>query len=236
MQAASRASHILKVISKVGQVSVLDLSQELKVSVETIRRDLKLLDKKGELVRVHGGAIGKQYKDEGTSFNNRAGNNIDDKKHLVEQVVSNIYEGSVIGLDASSSSWLVAQAIPDIRCTVVTNSINNISVLCGKKNISIISLGGYFSEKYKAFYGLIARNTLSEMALDLCVISCVGFDEKSGVWDSNEYNYEIKKTFIEVSDKVILLADKSKYKKKSLLKICDLDEIDMLISNAILNN
>lgn len=46
MQAASRASHILKVISKVGKVSVLDLSEELKVSVETIRRDLKLLDKK----------------------------------------------------------------------------------------------------------------------------------------------------------------------------------------------
>lgn len=236
MQATSRASHILKVISKVGKVSVLDLSQELKVSVETIRRDLKLLDEKGELIRVHGGAIGKQYKDEGISFNHRVENNIDDKKCLVDQVISNIYESSVIGLDASSSSWLVAQAIPDIRCTVVTNSINNISVLCGKKNISIISLGGYFSEKYKAFYGLIARNTLSEMALDLCVISCVGFDEQSGVWDSNEYNYEIKKTFIEVSDKVILLADKSKYKKKSLLKICDLDEIDMLISNAILNN
>ncbi len=53
------------------------------------------------------------------------------------------------------------------------------------------------------------------MALDLCVISCVGFDEQSGVWDSNEYNYEIKKTFIEVSEKVILLADKSKYKKRA---------------------
>ncbi len=232
MQAATRASYILKVIAKVGQVSVVDLSEELKVSVETIRRDLKLLDKKGELVRVHGGAVGKQYQDEGTSFNNRACSNIDDKKHLVDQVISNIYEGSVIGLDASSSSWLVAQSMPNIRCTVVTNSINNINVLCGKQNISIISLGGYFSEKYKAFYGMIARNTLSEMALDLCVISCVGFDEHSGVWDSNEYNYEIKKTFIDVSDKVILLADKSKYKKKGLLRICGLDEINLVISNA----
>ncbi|ELV8805441.1 DeoR/GlpR transcriptional regulator, partial [Vibrio vulnificus] len=57
----------------------------------------------------------------------------------------------------------------------------------------------------------------------------------TGVWDSNEYNYEIKKTFIEVSEKVILLADKSKYKKKSLLRICGLDEIDLLISNAAIN-
>ncbi|HAS8171832.1 TPA: DeoR/GlpR transcriptional regulator [Vibrio vulnificus] len=235
MQAASRASFIIKTISKVGQVSVVDLSEELNVSVETIRRDLKELDKKGEVVRVHGGAICKEYRDEGTSFNNRASSNVTDKMHLVEQVISNVYEGSVIGLDASSSSWLVAQSLPDIQCTVVTNSINNINVLCGKRNITIISLGGYFSEKYKAFYGMLAKNMLSEMALDLCVISCVGFDEDTGVWDSNEYNYEIKKTFIEVSEKVILLADKSKYKKKSLLRICGLDEIDLLISNAEIN-
>ena len=232
MQATTRASNILKVIAKIGQVSVTDLSEELNISVETIRRDLKALDKKGELVRVHGGAICKEYKDEGTSFNNRAHSNIDDKKYLVEQVISNLFEGAVIGLDASSSSWLVAQSMPDIRCSVVTNSINNINVLCGKKNITVISLGGYFSEKYKAFYGMIAQNTLSELSLDFCVISCVGFDEYSGVWDSNEYNYGIKKIFIAVSDKVILLADKSKYKKKGLLRICGLDDIDILVSNA----
>lgn len=235
MQAVTRASYILKTVSKAGQVSVTDLAQDLKVSVETIRRDLKDLDLKGELVRVHGGAMCKTYRDEGTSFNNRASSNINDKMHLVEQVVANIYEGSVIGLDASSSSWLVAQAMPDIQCTVVTNSINNINVLSGKRNITIISLGGYFSEKYKAFYGMLTKSTLSDMALDLCVISCSGFDEESGVWDSNEYNYEIKKTFINVSEKVILLADKSKYKKKSLLRICGLDEIDILISNATIN-
>lgn len=73
------------------------------------------------------------------------------------------------------------------------------------------------------------------MSLDVSVISCVGFDELSGVWDSNEYNYEIKKMFINVSEKVILLADKSKYKKKSLLKVCNFDEIDIVISNADVN-
>lgn len=221
MKSISRTNYILNVVNKSGKAFVTDLANDLDVSVETIR--------------VHGGAIGKNYKDEGTSFNNRANRNVNDKMDLVDQVISNIYEGSVIGLDASSSSWLVAQALPNMRCTVVTNSINNINVLSGKNNISIISLGGSFSEKYKAFYGLIARKTLAEMSLDVSVISCVGFDELSGVWDSNEYNYEIKKMFINVSEKVILLADKSKYKKKSLLKVCNFDEIDIVISNADVN-
>lgn len=235
MKSISRTNYILNVVNKSGKAFVTDLANDLDVSVETIRRDLKVLDEKGELIRVHGGAIGKNYKDEGTSFNNRANRNVNDKMDLVDQVISNIYEGSVIGLDASSSSWLVAQALPNMRCTVVTNSINNINVLSGKNNISIISLGGSFSEKYKAFYGIIARKTLAEMSLDVSVISCVGFDELSGVWDSNEYNYEIKKMFINVSEKVILLADKSKYKKKSLLKVCNFDEIDIVISNADVN-
>lgn len=232
MQAITRANFILGLISKVGQVSVQDLASELNVSVETIRRDLKTLDKKGELIRTHGGAISKRYIDEGTSFTNRASSNMQDKQDLAKQVIEHIYEGAAIGLDASSSSWLVAQALPDIRCTIVTNSLNNISVLSGKKNITIISLGGHYSEKYKSFYGLIAKNTLQEMALDLSVISCVGFDEHSGVWDSNEYNYEIKKTLIQVSSKNILIADKNKYKKRSLLKICNFCEIDILISNT----
>ncbi len=232
MQPITRKTHILKIIARSGQISVNDLSNELNVCVETIRRDLNFLEQKGELVRVHGGAMSKLYKDEGTSFNNRASSNISDKKFLVDKVISNIYEGSVIGLDASSSSWLVAQAIPNIKCTIVTNSINNINVLFGKNNISIISLGGYYSDKYKAFYGLIARNALAQLSLDLSVISCMGFDESSGVWDSNEYTYEIKKMFIEVSEKVILLADKSKYKKKGLFKICDFNEIDKVISNV----
>lgn len=74
---------------------------------------------------------------------------------LVDQVISNIYEGSVIGLDASSSSWLVAQALPNMRCTVVTNSINNINVLSGKNNISIISLVVLSLKSTKRFMGLL---------------------------------------------------------------------------------
>lgn len=232
MQTLSRASYILSVISKVGKVSVHELSEELDVSLETIRRDLKRLDDKGELIRVHGGAVCKEYKDEGTSFNKRASNNIDDKKHLVEKALSYIYKGAVIGLDASSSSWHVAQAMPDIECTVVTNSVNNINVLSGKRNITIICLGGFYSEKYKAFYGMLTKNALSEMSLDLCFISCSGFEEAGSVWDSNEYNYDIKGEFIKSSETSILLADKSKRNKKSLLKICDFTDLDILISNS----
>ena len=182
MNAASRVSHILKEVSDAGQVSAIELAEELNVSVETIRRDLRKLDEREELVRVHGGAICKAYKDEGASFNKRASNNVQDKKIIVGQAISHVYEGAIIGLDASSSSWHVAQAIPDIKCTIVTNSLNNVVALAGKKNISVINLGGIYSDKYKAFYGLMTKTALDNLSLDLCFISCSGYVVGEGVW------------------------------------------------------
>lgn len=231
-----RKTQIVNLVNNVKHISVEELASTFSVSVETIRRDLKTLDKNGLLVRVHGGATSKETCDVGTSFVHRAKSNVEDKQQLVEIAISLIKKQSVIGLDASSSSWLLAQSMPNIQCTVVTNSINIINALEKKNNINIISIGGNYSEKYKSFYGIIARNTLSKMSLDLCFISCVGVDLNSGVWDSNEYNYEIKQSLMSVSNKTILIADKSKLNKRSLLKICDLDELDCLITNAMITS
>lgn len=87
MKSISRTNYILNVVNKSGKAFVTDLANDLDVSVETIRRDLKVLDEKGELIRVHGGAIGKNYKDEGTSFNNRANRNVNDKMDLVDRSI-----------------------------------------------------------------------------------------------------------------------------------------------------
>lgn len=228
-----RKKKIVDYVNTNQEATVEELANMFNVSVETIRRDLKALDEKELLVRVHGGATIKQTNDVGTSFNNRAKNNIESKQLLVDEAMGEISEGAVIGLDASSSSWLFAQAMPNILCTVVTNSINVILALEKKRNISIISLGGNYSEKYKAFYGKNANDNLREMNLDLCIISCVGFSESSGVWDSNEYNCDIKKTLISVSDKSILIADKSKLNRKSLLRICNYSDINLVITDAI---
>ncbi|NVD05848.1 DeoR/GlpR transcriptional regulator [Vibrio sp. JPW-9-11-11] len=236
MKVQLRQGQILAQLKKFGQVSVMDLVQSLNVSPETIRRDLASMEKRGELSRVHGGAVIRDLRDEGRSFNARAGVNSTEKKQLVEQVLSHVYQDMVIGLDASSSSWWVAQSMPDIRCTVITNSLNNITALAAKKHVSCIMLGGVYSDKYKAFYGMLTRNNLHNLSLDLAVISCEGFDIHSGLWDSNEQNRDIKSALIHASTKTILLADASKQKKRSVIKICDYDDIDIVISHQGLSS
>lgn len=226
-----RKQGIITEIDAIGTALVINLSEKFNVSLETIRRDLKDLASKGKLVRVHGGAISCKMDDVGTAFNNRSRYNVDKKRTLVDKIVSEMFKGVIIGIDASSSSWLFAQELPNIPCTVVTNSINVVNTLSKKNHIKVICLGGEYSVKYEGFYGMVTKQSLSNLCLDFCVISCSGFDFEHGIWDSNEINLDVKRKLIDVSHHVIVIADETKYKKRSLLKICKMKEVDYLVTN-----
>ncbi|MGF1689059.1 DeoR/GlpR family DNA-binding transcription regulator [Photobacterium japonica] len=231
-----RKQQISAEIDETGSATVISLSSRYNVSLETIRRDLKDLEKKGKLIRVHGGAISYQADDAGTSFINRSKANVNKKRTLVEKIVCEMFEGAMIGLDASTSSWLFAQELPNIPCTVVTNSMNAVATLAKKDNIKVICLGGEYSAKYEGFYGSLTKTALAKLNLDFSVISCSGFDFDKGIWDSNEINLDIKRMLLEVADHAIVIADETKYKKKSLLKICDTKDIDYLVTNISLES
>lgn len=226
-----RKKKIVDLVNIRRQISASELALFFDVSIETIRRDLNLLDKQHKLVRVHGGAISKNNHDTGSSFDYRVKSNINDKKILVDSAIPLITKNSTIGLDASSSSWLLARTLSDIQCTIITNCIYIVSALEGKKNINVIGIGGNYSEKYKSFYGISAINSLEKFTMDLCFISCSGLDFGSGAWESNELNLEMKKCLIRRSHKTALFADSTKIGKRGLKKLCDISDLDYIITS-----
>ncbi|GLO60642.1 L-fucose operon activator [Vibrio sp. MACH09] len=228
-----RKTKVLEFINASEKVSVRELADKFDVSVETMRRDLRKLDEQGEIRRIHGSVmnIKASSTDVGRPFSERSKDNLKVKESLVKKALAQIKEHMVIGLDASSSSWCLSQQMPNINCTVITNSLKNILALERKSNIRVICSGGRYSAKYGSFYGSVAINSLSNMSADVSFISCVGFDEESGVWDSNEYNYQIKQTLMAISKEVVLIADKSKYGKKSLFKVCGINSLTNVITD-----
>ncbi|MCW9710759.1 DeoR/GlpR family DNA-binding transcription regulator [Avibacterium sp. 21-586] len=231
----TRTSQILQLVNSVGKVNVNELAQQFSVSVETIRRDLRALNQKGLLHRVHGGAMSSQSKDIGRSFQARQRLNSEAKKYIAQQVVDYIFEGAVIGLDASSSSWHFAQLIPDIPCTVVTNSMHNINALVNKPNVTTIATGGVYSAKYAAFYGPLSEQLLLRLHIDLCVFSCTGVDSSGAIWESNELNASIKRKLIDASAQKFLLLDSSKFERKNLIKLGELSQLDILFTDQAPN-
>jgi DeoR family L-fucose operon activator len=223
-----RERFILEQLNKLGKVDVNVLAVDLAVSLETVRRDLTKLDRRGLLHRTHGGAVGLKAKDVGHSFQARQKSNSDAKRLIAESAVEYVFEDAVIGLDASTSSWFFAQAMPDIPCTVVTNAMHNISALASKSNIKTIATGGVYSVKYDAFYGPLSEQLLQRLHIDIGIFSCIGVDNGGSVWESNELNASVKRRIMAASEKKFLLVDNSKLGKKSLMKICDLSQIDLL--------
>ncbi|WP_439240516.1 DeoR/GlpR family DNA-binding transcription regulator [Lonepinella sp. BR2474] len=225
-----REDLILQQINTIGKVSVNGLAQSLNMSVETIRRDLTDLAQRGLVHRVHGGAVSIKAKDLGSSFQARQRTNADEKRAIAKNAIDYFFEGAVIGLDASSSSWHFAQLIPDIPCTVVTNSMHNITALVNKPNIRTIATGGVYSSKYDAFYGPLSEQMLQRLHIDLGIFSCSGIDNSGNIWESNELNASIKRKMMDASGQKFLLADSSKFEHKNLIKLADLSQMDILIS------
>ena len=227
-----RHNLILEMVNQQGKISVNELVEKLNVSVETVRRDLALLSKHQLLYRTHGGALSKKTNDIGSAFHIRQRTNAEAKKAIAQQVVEYIYEGVVVGLDASSTSWYVAQLLPDIPCSVVTNSMRNITALVNKPNIKTIATGGVYSAKYDAFYGPLSEHLLSRLHIHIGIFSCVGVDNEGGIWESNELNASMKRKMMDMSEQKFLLVDPSKFGKQNLVKLAEVSQLDMLFTKG----
>ncbi|OOF59555.1 DeoR/GlpR family DNA-binding transcription regulator [Rodentibacter myodis] len=232
----NRDEIILQLINQQGKVSVLALAEQCAMSVETIRRDLNRLERKGLLHRIHGGAVSNKTTDLGSFFQTRQHINSIAKRYIAKNALELVYENAVIGLDASSTSWYFAHLMPDIPCTVVTNSMFNINALVNKSNIKKIVTGGVYSPKYEAFYGPLSEYLLQRLHINFSIFSCSGIDSQGNIWESNELNASIKRKMMEASEQCYLLVDHSKLGKKSLIQLAELSKINTIFTDSNLSD
>lgn len=104
--------------------------------------------------------------------------------------------------------------MPDIPCTVVTNSIFNINALVNKPNIKTIVTGGVYSPKYEAFYGPLSEYLLQRLHINFSILSCSGIDNEGNIWESNELNASLKRKMMEASENAIYLQISQNLRKK----------------------
>jgi DeoR family transcriptional regulator, L-fucose operon activator len=226
-----RMREIANRVDHLGSVTVVDLADQFGVAVETIRRDLRVLEESGYLRRTHGGAVSVLDDDAGTpAFGSRQMQNAAAKKEIAQQAVAMVREGDVLMLDQSSSCWYFAQALPNITLTIITNSIRVIFDLVQKPKIKVIAIGGEYFEKYGAFLGVIAVNCVHEFQADICFHSCGAFHEDLGAWDSNELNAGVKKAMLRASRSNVLLCDTSKFNRTAFALVNSVDRIHCMIS------
>lgn len=226
-----RLKAIVNRIDHVGATTVSDLAEQFGVAVETIRRDLRALEEGGYVRRTHGGAVSILDNDEASlAFGSRQFQNADAKKEMARLAIPMICEGDVLMLDQSSSCWYLAQALPNIELTIVTNSVRIVFDMVRKPRVKVIAVGGEYFENHGAFLGVIAVNNILEFTADICFHSCTAFQEGVGAWDSNELNAGVKKAMLRNSHSNVLLCDTSKFGRSALALVDRVEHIDCRIS------
>lgn len=234
MLAIERRNTILSRLNSDGKVIVSDLSREFNVTEETIRRDLEKLENEGLAKKTYGGAVLNQNQNNlDLPFNVRKVTNITEKQTLAAKTAELIHDGDYIMLDASSTAIYIAKAIKNRKnITLITNSVEILLEMADKEDWRVLSTGGTLKKGSLSLIGTSAERMIRGFHVDIAVCSCKGLDLGLGITDSNEKDSEIKQAIFAAADKKILAVDSTKFDKRSFVRVCDPDEVDVIVTDA----
>ena len=237
MLASDRQDRILELLERDGSVKTSNLVNIMDVSLETIRRDLDFLEKQGYLQKVYGGAILKNKEGKNLTYSLRESKNTEEKREVAVLALKYINEGDTIALNGSTTNIEIARLIKDkySSLTVVTNSLLIANELADTKGINLILAAGIYNKTEFAFLGEITEQFLHNFSVDKSFICVGGISLKRGVTDFLIEEVLVERKMAEIAEEVFILADSTKIENNSLIKICGIENLDLIITDSKLD-
>lgn len=230
-----RRNQILAQLHEEKRVVVSELSKKFGVTEETIRRDLERFEKENLVTKSYGGAVLREPVGGEMPFHDRQKKNMEGKQVIGEILAGMIQDGDHILLDPSTTALAIVRALrrrgrKDI--TIITNSIEVLMECAGDADWQIISTGGVLQADK---YALIGPRTVAEISschADKAIISCKGFDRRQGVTDINDMFAQVKQTMLSHASLRILAVDGAKFDRVGFSRICDVGQLDLVVTDA----
>lgn len=221
MFAKERQDAICAMVKKDGAVTTGRLMEQFAVSIETVRRDLLVLEKAGKLLRVHGGAVAAGDMQPMLALPQRNQANSGRKQSLSRAAAELVSEGDIVAVDSGSTAILFAQALKErfSKLSVVTHSRDVFDQLCDHREFTVILCGGHYLKEEKAFYGSLALETLAKLHVQKAFLFPSAVSLEFGICDYHQDLYQIQKQLLSSAEAVYILADSSKFEKKALLQL-----------------
>lgn len=224
-----RHTYILESIQKNQKVLTLELSDALAVSEDTVRRDLKELSDKGQLKKVHGGAISLSLNP--FDYKDREVYALDQKKQLANKAAELVKENSVVILDGGTTNLELAKALPkSLSATVFTNSIPIASELAGHPRIEVIFAGGRVLKQAQVTVGEEAIKTFSGLYADQCFLGIRSLHHQIGITEIDWEETQVKRAMIHAAAEVLSLLIPEKIETVNPYKIGETQKLHKIIS------
>lgn len=230
-----RHQAILSIINQSGRISIGEIQEKFNISVDSARRDLRILEDKGLLKRTHGGAIPlppagiipPRIRDM-ANLNN--GLNYD---LIAERAAKLIKENDIVYLTSGSLGFIMLKYMPkDINYTIVVNSPTLADQLKYWNNINVYIVGGKIRQNATAtLVDNFAINFVENISFDISFITGAGVDSEFGFSNSTPETAAFQQAVIKNTRKNILLLPSSKIGFKAFIKVCDINKFDILITD-----
>lgn len=235
MYAEERQSKIVELVLARGRMSVADLAQEFQVTNETIRRDLKVLERMRLIRRLHGGAIPiSSLPAIESGLDERDHSRAKEKERIALKATAFLPEaGGTLAVDAGSTTAKLVEFIaPDTHLAIFTHGVPIAARLATVPGLDLHLLPGKVRTTTQAAVGAVTVQAISKLKLDVVFLGTNGVSVENGLSTPDPEEAAVKRALVKCARKVIVLADSSKLGLTATVGFAELDEIDIIITDA----
>lgn len=228
MLSHERKTHLLSLLEATGSIVAKDVSRELELSEDTIRRDLRELAKDGRLKRVHGGAV--PVAAANAAFPRRISIASPEKVAIGRRAAQMVETGHVVFVDGGTTALQLVRHLPlDLEATVITHSPNVAMELLNYRNLDVEIVGGKLLRHSIVTCGAAAIAWLDRYRPDICFIGVTGIHPEQGITTGNGEEAEVKRAIIARSGAAFILASSEKLGTVSSFEVAHWSDVDGLV-------
>ncbi|MBI5383992.1 MAG: DeoR/GlpR transcriptional regulator [Verrucomicrobia bacterium] len=231
MTAEERQHRIEAHVQKVEFASLEELSRQVGASVSTIRRDLNILEAAGTIRRTHGGARLTIPKTDEFAFSARDAHQLDEKEAIGKLCASLIQPNQTVVLDGGTTVFHVAKHLQEKRLQIVTNSLPVANLFASAQHAEVILTGGVIYPRLGVLVGPLAVKTFKEIHADVAILSAGGIT-LDGLTNSHALLIDIQRAMMDSAGRVVFCLDHTKWDRKSVAFLCDLDGLDAIVTDS----
>jgi DeoR/GlpR family transcriptional regulator of sugar metabolism len=219
-----------------SSVRITDLRDQFSVSKMTIRRDLDLLERKGLLRRVHGGAVNTRGSSFEPPYPSREAVNRDKKERIGQEASKLVQDGNSITLDVGTTTLEMTRHLQKKNnLTVLTPSLHIANTLSQQPNIRLILTGGILRSGELSLIGNLAERAFEDFFVDKLFLGIGGIDISAGLTEFNLEDALVKKVMLKNAKEVIVLADASKFEQIAFASVAPIDDISRIVTDSSLD-
>ncbi len=230
VQNRERRTRLLDLIRVRGFASIEEITKELGISESTARRDLDALEEQGTARRTHGGVLYAGGVPRLAEFGERQPAHWAAKRAIAVRAAEEIADGETVLLDGGTTTYEVARLLVGRSLQVVTNSLPVANLFASESRTDLVLLGGYVSPRTGVCLGPYANELLGRLHVTTTVLSAAGIDAE-GLFNAHLLLAETEQAMLQAAGRVIVVADSSKFGRKSLTLVAPLEAIDLVVSD-----